>query len=164
MCSISFNVRNTLHNGIMSALWWSGDLSGLDPPLLSHPALDRLWWGMNTGRAYHMRHSLLNRSVKMVPRIKIWNVLDVFSDILLRFVSNPLGNVVYLQWTFLFPISSFKIRTFGSIVYVHIFSPDETDLNKQTNNPYVACNRGKGHSKWSKAKKKKFPFIPTSLF
>lgn len=33
MCSISFNVRNTLHNGIMSALWWSGDLSRLDPPL-----------------------------------------------------------------------------------------------------------------------------------
>lgn len=44
-----------------------------------------------------MRHSLLVLSVKMIPRIKIWNVLDVISDILLRFVSNPLGNVVYLQ-------------------------------------------------------------------
>lgn len=137
------------------------------------PAWTRPFWviphridcggGMNTGRAYHMRHSLLNLSVKMIPRIKIWNVLDVILDILLRFVSNPLGNVLYLQWTFLFPISSFKISTFGSIVYVHIFSPNETDLNKQTNNPYVACNRGIGHSKWSKAKKK-MPFIPTSLF
>lgn len=95
MCSIPFNVRNTLHNGIMSALWWSGDLSGLDPPLLIHPTVDKLWWGINARRAHRVLHSLLTLSAKKVPQVKFGLVFMLFFDIL-HFASHPHGKVVHL--------------------------------------------------------------------